>query len=91
MEKIFKEKYPVKLADFGVQKAYSGEDSLEIIIRDYTTKLKPKTHSEKKFNLDMPELNLLKAQPQFQRVIVTAKVISIGEIKVLDGKQLQTV
>ena len=47
LEKLFKEKQPVKPADFGVQKAYSGEDSLEVIIRDQTTI----DTSEKKFNI----------------------------------------
>lgn len=103
LEKLFKEKQPVKLADFRVQKAYSGEDSLEVVISDNTTI----DTSEKKFKMNIPEpvlseeathmlkvisLNLLKAQPQFQRIIVIAKVISIDEIKVLDdGKQVKTI
>lgn len=49
LEKYFKDKKPVKLTDFGIQKAYSGEDSLELVIRDYTTI----DTSEKQFNLDM--------------------------------------
>ena len=83
--KYFKEL--VKLR-FGTQKAYSCEDSLELVIRDYTTI----DTSEKQFNLDIPEpvlsepatsstkaidLKNLKEQPRFQRVIVTAKVVII--------------
>ena len=104
LENFYKEKQPIKLADFGVQKAYSGEDNLEIVIRDYTTI----DTSDKKFDIDIPDpmilqeethkpkeinLNDLSKQPKYQRIIVTAKVVSVAEIKVLDdyGKQLQTV
>ena len=51
LEKFYKEKQPIKLADFGVQKAYSGEDNLEIVIRDYTTI----DTSDKKFDIDIPD------------------------------------
>lgn len=78
--------------------------NLEIVIRDYTTI----DTSDKKFDIDIPDpmilqeethkpkeinLNDLSKQPKYQRIIVTAKVVSVAEIKVLDdyGKQLQTV
>ena len=50
LEKFYKVKQPIKLADFRIQKAYSGEDSLEVI-HDYTTI----DTSENKFDLNIPE------------------------------------
>ena len=67
-----------------------GEDSLEVVIRDYPTI----GTSEKKFDLDIPEPVVLEEathkpetidlkdlqQPQYQRITVTANAKTLGTV-----------
>ena len=103
LEDFFMNKGPVKIKDFRVQEAYSGDKSLEIVIGDKTVI----EGSEKNFKLELPEpvlseastqkiididLAALNDQTPYQRVAVTAKVTNVAEVKCLDdGRQLQTV
>ena len=84
----------VKLTNCIVKKAYSGDDSLELIIQDGTDISKSDKHLVIEFPEsvtsvepeDMRDINLgdLEEQSPFQRVGITVKALAVADVTTLD-------